>query len=162
MLGGELAELLPLQLIKLIAALGFAYLGVHLLYFEQRSSSHKKQSFVENKTVYVSWSKKLFNKQDNNFWSVFSSSFVTIFLASIGDEEQIATLLLSAHSRSPWIVLIGATLAVISTSFLAVLLGRGLARSLSPKILKIASGVILLLFSLWLFLEMLNPGKFDL
>lgn len=162
MVGGELAELLPLQVIKFIAAVGFAYLGIHLLWYAKDSSSGKKKSFVEDETVDHAFRKKLVKKLDNNPLSVFSSTFVTIFLASIGDEEQIATLLLSAHSGSPWVVFSGAALAVISTSLLAVLLGQGLARSLSPKILKRISGVLLLLVSIWLFFNVFYPGEFDL
>lgn len=156
LVGGKVAELLPLQLIKIIAALGFACLGIRLLWLERYSSSRKKRPDVEPMTVAPR--KQLAYRLDNNNWSVFSSTFGTIFLASIGDEEQIATLLLSAQSRSPLVVFAGAVLAVISTSLVAVLLGQGLARWLSPKLLKTASGIILLLISVWLFLDVLHPG----
>ena len=47
-----------------------------------------------------------------------SSTFITIFLAEMGDKTQLVTLLMSAESQSPWIVFIGAALALISTSLL--------------------------------------------
>ena len=118
LVGGKVAELLPLQLIKIIAALGFAFLGIRLLWLERHSSSKKKRPDVEPMTV--ASRQQLAYRLDNNNWSVFSSTFGTIFLASIGDEEQIATLLLSAQSRSPLVVFAGAVLAVISTSLVAV------------------------------------------
>lgn len=34
----------------------------------------------------------------------FTTTFVTIFLAEIGDKTQLSTLLMSAESQSPWVV----------------------------------------------------------
>ncbi|MEM6613363.1 MAG: TMEM165/GDT1 family protein, partial [Cyanobacteria bacterium P01_C01_bin.72] len=52
-------------------------------------------------------SSKLSGKQQNNFWLVFSSTFITIFLAEMGDKTQLVTLLMSAESQAPWTVFIG-------------------------------------------------------
>lgn len=78
-------------------------------------------------------------------WSVFTSTFFTIFLAEMGDKTQLATLLMSAESQSPWLVFAGAGTALIATSLLGVLLGQWLAKYLSPKTLD-ASAAALLLF----------------
>lgn len=82
-----------------------------------------------------------------NFWTVFSSTFLTIFLAEMGDKTQLATLLMSAESRSPWIVFAGAATALISTSLLGVLIGYWIARRLPPKSLDIAVAILLLLIA---------------
>lgn len=81
------------------------------------------------------------------FWLVFSSTFVTIFLAEIGDKTQIATLLMSAQSQSPWIVFAGAAIALIATSMIGVSLGQWLARRLTPKALEVAIATLLLVVS---------------
>ncbi|GBF78861.1 TMEM165/GDT1 family protein [Aphanothece sacrum] len=78
------------------------------------------------------------------FWTVFSSTFLTIFLAEMGDKTQLATLLISAESQSPWIVFAGAATALISTSLLGVLIGYWLARRLSPKTLDLFVALLLL------------------
>ncbi|MCX7592650.1 MAG: TMEM165/GDT1 family protein [Fischerella sp.] len=86
--------------------------------------------------------------------AVFFTTFLTIFLAEIGDKTQLSTLLMSAESHSPWVVFIGSATALITTSLLGVLLGRWLASRLSPKIVEKAAGVILLLISLMLFCDL--------
>ena len=80
----------------------------------------------------------------------FFLAFLTVFLAELGDKTQLATLLISAESQSPWVVFIGAATALIITSLLGVLLGQWLASRLSPNVLKTATGAGLLLISVWL------------
>jgi putative Ca2+/H+ antiporter (TMEM165/GDT1 family) len=87
-------------------------------------------------------------KQKNwSFWTVFSSTFLTIFLAEMGDKTQLATLLISAESQAPWVVFAGSATALISTSLLGVVIGYWLARRLSPEILDLAVALLLLLIT---------------
>jgi Ca2+/H+ antiporter, TMEM165/GDT1 family len=88
--------------------------------------------------------------QKSGVMSTFLSTFLTIFLAEMGDKTQLATLLLSAQSRSPWIVFIGSGAALIATSLVGVLLGRYLAKVLSPKTLDIAAGMLLMVIAILL------------
>lgn len=85
-----------------------------------------------------------------NFWTVFSSTFLTIFLAEMGDKTQLVTLLMSAESQSPWLVFAGAAAALISTSLLGVAIGYWLSKKLSPKTLNLAVAVLLLFITGWL------------
>jgi putative Ca2+/H+ antiporter (TMEM165/GDT1 family) len=82
-----------------------------------------------------------------SFWTVFSSTFLTIFLAEMGDKTQLATLLMSAESQSPWIVFAGAATALVATSLLGVVIGYWIARRLSPKTLDLAAALLLLLIT---------------
>ncbi len=91
-----------------------------------------------------------------DFWTVFSSTFLTIFLAEMGDKTQLATLLISAESQSPWVVFTGAAMALIATSLLGVLIGYWLARRLSPKTLDIAVALLLLIITGLLVGDVLN------
>ncbi len=91
-----------------------------------------------------------------SFWTVFSSTFLTIFLAEMGDKTQLATLLISAESQSPWVVFTGAAMALIATSLLGVLIGYWLARRLSPKRLDIAVALLLLIITGLLVGDVLN------
>uniref|UniRef100_UPI00359FB0AF TMEM165/GDT1 family protein n=1 Tax=Hassallia byssoidea TaxID=482630 RepID=UPI00359FB0AF len=81
----------------------------------------------------------------------FGTTFITIFLAEIGDKTQLSTLLMSAQSHSPWVVFMGSAAALITTSLLGVLLGSWIASRLSPKTVEKAAGVMLLLISIMLF-----------
>jgi putative Ca2+/H+ antiporter (TMEM165/GDT1 family) len=89
-------------------------------------------------------------------FGVFCSTFVTIFLAELGDKTQVTTLLMSAESQSPWMVFAGAGLALITTSLLGVLVGRWLANRLSPKALETAAGAALLLVSVSLLWDVVH------
>lgn len=88
--------------------------------------------------------------------AVFGSTFLTIFLAELGDKTQLATLLMSAESQSPWIVFLGSAAALITTSLFGVLLGQWLATRLTPKTLRKTAGVCLLLISLMLMWDVLQ------
>ncbi len=98
----------------------------------------------------VSGASPVQNLQNSSVWSTFFSTFITIFLAEMGDKTQLATLLLSAQSQSPWIVFLGAGTALIATSLVGVLLGRYLAKVLSPRTLDIAAGMLLMVISILL------------
>lgn len=92
----------------------------------------------------------------SRFLSVFGSTFVTIFLAELGDKTQIATLLMSAQSHAPWVVFAGAASALVATSLIGVLVGRWLCQNVSPKTLEKATGCILLLVSVLLVLDVVG------
>ncbi|MGQ4649419.1 TMEM165/GDT1 family protein [Lyngbya aestuarii] len=92
-------------------------------------------------------------------WSIFSSTFLTIFLAEMGDKTQLATLLITAQSQSPWIVFAGAAAALIATSLLGVLIGHWLAKRLAPKTLETAAGALLLFISVMLLWDVVQIGS---
>lgn len=85
--------------------------------------------------------KKIFSQK----WTVFLSTFMTIFLAEMGDKTQITTLLMAAESHNPGVVFVGAGLALVLTSLLGVLLGQWLSTRVSPKLLERGAGMSLLL-----------------
>lgn len=88
--------------------------------------------------------------RQNSFRRVFVSTFITIFLAELGDKTQVTTLLMSAQAEAPWIVFLGAGSALVATSLIGVLVGQWLARRLSPQTLDTAAGAVLLGITLWL------------
>jgi len=89
-------------------------------------------------------------KDSNTFFSILITSFSTIFLAELGDKTQIATLILSAQSGRPFIIFIGAALALISTSLLGVLIGRWIANNLPRERFTVVSGIIMLSLGIYL------------
>ncbi len=91
-----------------------------------------------------------------SFWAVFSSTFITIFLAEMGDKTQLVTLLMSAESQSPWIVFLGAAIALVTTSLLGVLVGYWLSKKLTPKTLDISVATLLLVITAWLVSDIVN------
>jgi len=95
------------------------------------------------------------NKQ-NNFWVVFSSTFITIFLAEMGDKTQLVTLLMAAESQAPWVVFTGAALALIATSLIGVSIGYWLSKKLSPETLDLSVAILLLIITAWLMGDVIN------
>jgi len=51
----------------------------------------------------------------------FLTAFVTVLLAELGDKTQLATLALAAGGHARWLVFLGAALALIVSSAVAVL-----------------------------------------
>lgn len=90
------------------------------------------------------------------FWRIFASTFVTIFLAELGDKTQVTTLLMSAQAQSPLVVFLGAGTALVTTSLLGVLLGQWLARRVSPATLDTAAGAMLLGITVWLLWDIVH------
>ena len=93
---------------------------------------------------------------NSQFWKVFSSTFITIFLAELGDKTQVATLLMTAESHAPWVVFTGAAAALVTTSLLGVLVGQWLSSRISPKTLDTAAGLTLALIAVWLLVEVVS------
>lgn len=89
-------------------------------------------------------------------WAVFGSTFITIFFAEMGDKTQLATLLMSAESQSPWTVFLGAGLALFLTSLLGVWLGCWLSKRVSPKTSETAAAILLLLIAIALVTEVIT------
>lgn len=81
---------------------------------------------------------------------VFLSTAGTVFLAELGDKTQLAALLLAAESGRPVVVFIGASLALICSSLVGVLLGRWLSSLMAPQQLERAAGVLMVGLGLWL------------
>tara|TARA_Y100001968_G_C19410402_1_gene745992 strand:- start:96 stop:443 length:348 start_codon:yes stop_codon:yes gene_type:complete len=96
-------------------------------------------------------------KDSNTFFSILITSFSTIFLAELGDKTQLATLMLSAQSGNPLIIFIGAALALITTTLLAVLIGQWIANNLPRQKFTLVSGIIMLSLGIYL----VTQGIFD-
>jgi putative Ca2+/H+ antiporter (TMEM165/GDT1 family) len=75
--------------------------------------------------------------------TVFLSTAGTVFLAELGDKTQLAALLLAAESGRPLVVFLGASLALICSSLVGVLLGRWLSSLMAPHQLERAAGVLM-------------------
>jgi putative Ca2+/H+ antiporter (TMEM165/GDT1 family) len=54
---------------------------------------------------------------------VLLTTFGIIFLAEMGDKTQLAAMTLSAQTKRPWAVFIGASLALAAVSAIGVLVG---------------------------------------
>jgi len=54
---------------------------------------------------------------------VLLTTFGIIFLAEMGDKTQLAAMTMSAQTKKPWAVFIGASLALAAVSALGIIVG---------------------------------------
>lgn len=83
-------------------------------------------------------------------WKLFTSTFVAIFLAEMGDKTQLATLSAASGGASRWVVFAASALALVSTSAIAVAAGEGVSRVIPPVWTKRAAGALFVVLGLLL------------
>ena len=79
-------------------------------------------------------------------------TFVTIFLAELGDKTQIATLAFSLKNKSPISVFIGSSLALVLSCLVAVIFGSFLVKFMPFNYIKVVSGVIFITLGIWMLI----------
>ena len=88
-------------------------------------------------------------------WRVFITTFGVIFLAEMGDKTQLAAMTLSAQTKRPWAVLIGASLALACVSAIGVVVGGVLSQYLPLEWIKRAAAIAFIVIGVLILL-----GKF--
>jgi putative Ca2+/H+ antiporter (TMEM165/GDT1 family) len=77
---------------------------------------------------------------------VFGATFITFFLAEMGDKTQIATIAMAAHYANPLLVVIGTTLGMLLADVPAVFIGDKFAAKIPMKLVhSIAAGIFAVL-----------------
>jgi len=77
---------------------------------------------------------------------VFGATFITFFLAEIGDKTQVATVALAVHYSSAILVVAGTTLGMLIADIPAVFLGDKFAAKISMKwVHRIAAAIFFVL-----------------
>ena len=82
--------------------------------------------------------------------SVFWATFVTIFIAELGDKTQLAAMAATAKSGEFWTVFLAASLALIAATFLGVLVGGYLFKVVPPQLVKYFAGGAFIAVGLWM------------
>ena len=92
--------------------------------------------------------------------TAFFTVFVTIFLAELGDKTQLATLIYATDGDRPrWLVFFAASLALVASSALAVILGAAAERSLSILPLKLIAGAGFIAIGGWMVFEYFHSTR---
>jgi putative Ca2+/H+ antiporter (TMEM165/GDT1 family) len=74
-------------------------------------------------------------------WQLLGLSFMTVFLAELGDKSQLAAIALGGSLKSPRAVFFGSVTALLLASLIGVLAGEGVAQLLPERILKAIAAI---------------------
>ncbi len=83
-------------------------------------------------------------------WKIFTAVFASVFIAEMGDKTQLATMLFAADKEvSKLTVFVGASLALVATSAIGVLVGSALSHYISEKQLHYLAGAGFIIIGAW-------------
>jgi putative Ca2+/H+ antiporter (TMEM165/GDT1 family) len=74
--------------------------------------------------------------------SVFATTLIAFFLAEMGDKTQLATVAMAAKYAAPITVVAGTTLGMMIANVPAVLLGEGLLKRVSLRVIHAAAALV--------------------
>ena len=82
-------------------------------------------------------------------WKMAVTTFVTIFLAEMGDKTQLAIVTLSASSKKPLSIFIGGVLALSSVTLIGVLVGEAVTKALPENVLTKMAALLFIAMGIW-------------
>ena len=88
-------------------------------------------------------------------WRIFLTTFGVIFLAEMGDKTQLAAMTMAAESKRPWMVFLGAALALATVSAIGVMAGSVIGNYVPLIWIKRAAAVVFIAIGVLILL-----GKF--
>ena len=89
------------------------------------------------------------------------TTFVTVFLAEMGDKTQLTTITLSSTTNKPLAVFIGSSVALILATLLGALAGGSIANLIPAFLLKLLSGIVFLIIGIKLLAESRKDSTSD-
>ena len=89
------------------------------------------------------------------------TTFVTVFLAEMGDKTQLTTITLSSTTNKPLAVFIGSSVALILATLLGALAGGSIANLIPAFLLKLLSGIVFLIIRIKLLAESRKDSTSD-
>ena len=93
--------------------------------------------------------------------SLLLSTFLTIFIAELGDKTQLATLTISGTSNKPLAVFLGSSTALVLASLLGALAGGSISNFVPEIILKSIASFTFFIIGIRLFINSFNSDEQD-
>ena len=91
--------------------------------------------------------------------TLFLSTFVTVFLAELGDKTQLATVAISGTSDRPLAVFIGSSTALVLASLIGAVAGGSLSTVVPADWLQLMASLGFLVIGLKLLWPILNSAE---
>lgn len=123
-LGSYLGNVLPMDIIKIVAAAAFLIFGFWTLRGDKiDDEDQKKKKFGPVVTVGIAF-----------------------FIAEMGDKTQLMTITIAAKSSFPLFVLLGTTTGMLIADGIGIIGGAWMAKHVPEKVVKWAAGLIFIFF----------------
>jgi len=91
-------------------------------------------------------------------WKLLLTTFGSVFLAELGDKTQLATLCFATGKNTFLSVFLGSSLALVTSSFLACIVGSALTRVLPIRWVHLGAGVLFIVIGALLVAKNLRAG----
>lgn len=85
--------------------------------------------------------------------SLFWTTFLTVFIAELGDKTQLAAMTATARSGALWTVFLAASLALVCATAIGVAVGGALFKVVPEHLIKYAAGSAFILVGLWVLVK---------
>ena len=89
------------------------------------------------------------------------TTFITVFLAEMGDKTQLTTITLSSTTNKPLAVFIGSSIALILATLLGALAGGSISNLIPSFLLKLLSGIVFLIIGINLIAQSKKESTSD-
>lgn len=86
-------------------------------------------------------------------WSLFASTFAAMFIAEMGDKTQLAAFAMAGSASSRLTVFVAASLALVATTAIAVLLGGVVGRYVPAVWVRRGAAVMFIAVGVWFLLS---------
>lgn len=87
-------------------------------------------------------------------WKVFTTVFLAVFIAELGDKTQLATMLFAADKEvSKLTVFAGAALALVIATAIGVIAGAIISQYVSEKYLHYVAGIGFIIIGTWFLVK---------
>ena len=93
--------------------------------------------------------------------SLLLSTFLTIFIAELGDKTQLATLTMSGTSNKPLAVFLGSSSALVLASLVGALAGGSISNFVPEIILKSIASITFFIIGIKLFINSFTTNEND-
>ncbi len=92
-------------------------------------------------------------------FSLLLSTFLTVFIAELGDKTQLATLTISGTTNRPLAVLAGSASALVFASLLGALAGGSISSFIPEVFLKLIASITFLIIGIRLFISSIKGSE---
>lgn len=85
--------------------------------------------------------------------SLFWTTFLTVFIAEVGDKTQLAAMTATARSGAIWTVFFAASLALVAATAIGVALGGALFKVVPEHLIKYVAGTAFICVGIWVLVK---------